>query len=118
MFLATAVLPAVVRWGPPPLKAAQLGASNLGATKTNPGNCVAAAASAPSSSGGITMVSPAAGGVGQSMLPGPRITVIRSMRFKPGYLDFNVLIAPVTWTSHCGWVVQHMGTQLSTVRTT
>ena len=50
---ATAVFPAVVRCGPPPLNAAQLGASNFGATKTRFGNFVAAAASAASSSGGI-----------------------------------------------------------------
>src|SRR6478735_12150915 len=111
MFRATAVLPAVVRCGPPPLNAAQFGASNFGATKTKLGNCVATAASAPSSSGGITMVTPAAGGVGQSMLFGPRITVMRSMRFRPGYLDFKVLTAPVTWVTHCGCVVQQAGTQ-------
>src|SRR5438477_7007808 len=113
MSLATAVLPGVVRCGPPPLKAAQLAASNLGATKTSPGNLVAVAASAASSSGGITTVSPAAGAVGQAMLLGPRITVIRSMRLSAEYFACRVVTAMPTCASHSGCVVQQAGTQLS-----
>src|SRR4029079_17043556 len=115
---ATAVFPAVVRCGPPPLNAAQFGASHFGATKTSFGNFVAAAARAASSSGGITMVSSVAGGVGQSMLPGPRMTVMRSIRFKAEYFALRLVIAAVICVSHCGWVTQQAGAQLSTVRTT
>ena len=118
MFFATAVFPAVVRCGPPPLNAAQLGASNFGATNTRFGFLVAAAASAASRSGGITIVSSVAGGVGQSMFPGPRMTVMRSIRFRAEYFALKLLIAAVICASHWGWVVQQAGAQLSTVRTT
>src|SRR4029079_9681487 len=115
---ATAVFPAVVRCGPPPLNAAQFGASNFGATKTKFGNFVAAAARAASSSGGITMVSSVAGGGGERMFPGPRMTVMRAIRFKAEYFALKLLIAAVIFASHSGCVTQQAGAQLSTVRTT
>src|SRR4029079_7518191 len=95
-----------------------LWAVNFGATKSNLGYFVAAAARAASSSGGITMVSSVAGGVGQSMLAGPRMTVMRSIRFKAEYFALKLLIAAVIFASHSGCVTQQAGAQLSTVRTT
>src|ERR1700690_748817 len=94
----------------------QLGASNLGATKTKLGIFVAVAARAASSSGGTTSVSPAFGAIGQAMLPGPRMIVMRSIRFRAEYLAIKFVIAAAIWFSHSACVVQQV--QLSTVRTT
>src|SRR3954467_1935021 len=108
------VLPAVVRCGPPPLNDAQSGASNLGPANTRPGARAAAAAMAASSAGGIAIVSPAAGGVGQVMLCGPRITVSRSIRRTAGYLACRLAMAASICVSQSLWVVM---VQLSTVST-
>ena len=70
-----AMLPAAVRCGPPPWNSEHECASTLGPTNTNPGNAAATSAIAASCSGGTAIVSPAVGGVGQSMLFGPRIWV-------------------------------------------
>src|SRR5215831_3974047 len=110
------MFPLVVRCGPPPLNAAQLGASNLGPANTNPGLRPATAAMAASSSGGIAIVSPAAGGVGQTMLFGPRMTVRRSIRRTPGYLVIRLVIASVICVSQSAWAVMVQLRTVSTMR--
>src|SRR3954471_8032517 len=100
-----AVLPAAVRWGPPPWNSEQECATTLGPTNTKPGNADATSAIAASCSGGTAIVSPAVGAVGQSMLFGPRICVTRSMRRTVGHLALKLFTACVIPVRHSAWVL-------------
>src|SRR6478736_9574601 len=99
------MLPAAVRCGPPPTNCEHDIASDLGPTNTNPGNAAATSAIAASSSGETTMVSPAVGAVGQSMLFGPRIWVTKSMRRTVGQRALKLLTAAVMFVRHSAWVL-------------
>src|SRR4051812_24955740 len=110
------MLPAAVRCGPPPWNSEHECAWTLGPTNTNPGNAAATSAIAPSCSGGTAIVSPAVGGVGQSMLLGPRIWVTRSMHRTPGHFDLKLFTAWVMAVRHSAWVLYLKLTVPNTIR--
>src|SRR5262245_2471863 len=80
------MFPALVRWGPTPLKSEQAVASTLGPTVTRPGLCAATASIAASAPAGIFVVSGGLGLGSQAALPGPRTMVKRSIARTLGYL--------------------------------
>src|SRR5215203_1335747 len=100
-----AMLPAVVRWGPPPWNSEHECASTSGPTNTKPGNAAATSAMAASCASGTAIVSPAVGGVGQFILFGPRIWVTRSMRRTLGHLALKLFTACVMPVRHSAWVL-------------